>query len=99
MRHLPTTYSKSGYDYALLDRSGDVALFSQALAGRVIAYEVVVVQYHKATVIMGKPVPEREGVPSAEQWGSAGWTLRTPEEAKTKMQTVLAERAEKARAA
>lgn len=99
MRPLPTTYSKSGYDYTLLDRVADVAMFSQALAGRVIAYEVVVVQYHKATVIMGKPVPEREGVPSAEQWGSAGWTLRTPEEARDKMRDVIAERAEKAKAA
>lgn len=99
MRPLPTTFSKSGYDYALLDRSGDVAMFSQALAGRVVAFEVVVVQHHKATVIMGKAVPEREGMPSTEQWGSAGWTLRTPEGAKDKMRDVIAERAEKAKAA
>ena len=53
------------------------------------AYEVIVIRTLPAATIMGKDTPERESCPGNEQWGTSGWTYKTLNEAKIKMQDLL----------
>jgi hypothetical protein len=91
MTPLPQTFRRSGWDYKVLSRDGDVAVLEQTKAGCDTRYEVVVVQRHNGYEIGGKVMPPGEAMPSPEQWGRLGWTLMDRESAFKKSKTVLEE--------
>jgi hypothetical protein len=76
MTTLPPIFRANGFDFTLIKRNGDVALLSKCKPGhRLTHYEVVIVQHRKAvTFPNGKTTPAHEAMPSAEDWGTLGWS-------------------------
>jgi hypothetical protein len=54
----------------LVDRKGNVAIYQ----GPYQDFEVIVIRVAEESVFAGKVVPRREVYPSAEAWGTYGWT-------------------------
>lgn len=74
MKTIPTTFRKNGYDYTLLERVGNVAIYEQAKGNKLFAYEVVKIRVRKAGLQFGKVCPEAERLPADEEWGMYGKT-------------------------
>lgn len=76
MKKLLPTYRKNSYDFALIGREGDIAIYSQSDNGRIIAYEVFEVQKYSGRVIKGQKITASESSPKNEDWGRKGFTYR-----------------------
>jgi len=55
----------------LLERKGNVAIYQGPYPRE---FEVIVIRVAAESVFAGKVVPRREVYPSAEAWGTYGWT-------------------------
>lgn len=88
MEKLVTQYSKSGFDYKLIKRTKNTAVFEQrdSESGNLVAYEVMTIKIRKEQMMFGALVPAGEVVPSAEQWGLMAWTIWKKEDALLKQQ-------------
>lgn len=63
-----------------------MALYTQCKGARLSAYEVIKVQYRKERRLPeGRIMEEGDYYPRSEQWGEAGWSFKTREEADAKM--------------
>ncbi len=78
---LPDFYKKNGYEFKLVSRIGDVAIFEQHSEGSVIAYEVFEVRKQKETQFGDIHYEAKERVPSNEEWGTNAYTVHTIEQA------------------
>lgn len=74
-RPLAKRFRSKGFDYELLDRVGDVALFKQTkpIISRA-SFEVVIVQRHDGYSLAGTHVPPAETMPPTSLWGRLGFT-------------------------
>jgi hypothetical protein len=85
-----TQFTYDGFTFRLIQRAGDIVLFSKSKPTHPReTFEVVVLQQHPARVIFGKAYPARESFPPPESWGSAGWSLTSIDRAKEKFRQVL----------
>jgi hypothetical protein len=82
---IPPTFQLWGCHGRLLQRSGRVVLFEKhndITPGR-LYWEVMIVHVRPKEILpSGALCPRREVLPSTEQWGVAGWSCRTLEEAR-----------------
>lgn len=76
-RKLPEKIRKNGFDYQLIRRIDDVAVYSQSDEGKLVAYEVFEIRKAEAGEFMGKTVEAREKMPSNEEWGNNAFTVHT----------------------
>lgn len=77
MEKLPEKFKFDSYEFTLLKREGDVALFQKinpAHKRDVVHYEVVIIQRWPAQTLRGNAYPEREKMPPSESWGTLGWS-------------------------
>lgn len=74
MAPIPDQYTKHGFTFTLIARRGMVAIYEQAKAGRVWAYEAVRIRRQRAKESMGVSWPAREFLPSDAEWGVYGKT-------------------------
>lgn len=76
MKILELQFKKNGYDHRQIFRQDDIAIYETATpeSGRVIGYEVFIIQKNKSRVIAGRQIDANESTPSNEQWGKFGWT-------------------------
>lgn len=90
MKQLSNNYRKNGYEFNIVQRNGDVAIYSQHSqeTGQIIYYETFIVQKNKERTIAGKLIPSSESSPSNEQWGSEGYTTTNLESALLKAITL-----------
>jgi hypothetical protein len=72
METLKSSLRKNGIDYRLLNRTGRVALFELRLEDEVCGYEVARIIVAKEGEIMGRQYPEREVMPSDDEFGRDG---------------------------
>jgi len=88
---LPDRFRRAGCNYRLLKREGDVALLEQSKPNwSKPAYEVVIVQKHRAkTWPDGRVIEAREAMPPDEAWGEAGWTYSDLPPAEVKFETLI----------
>jgi hypothetical protein len=84
---LDTTFRFNDFNFRLVKRVGDVALFEKRKPTHTRAsFEVVIVQKHPAkTFPNGKYYDARESMPSSESWGTKGWTYSDLENAEAKL--------------
>jgi len=76
-----------GCEFKMVDRSGDIAIYSRTNDAGVVSYEVVVIKTSKKDWIMdGKLVAPagKESYPTSSNWGTLGWTFMTIEKAREK---------------
>jgi hypothetical protein len=91
---LCSEFKHCGYNYRQIKREGNVAIYSQAKGGVVLAYEVIVIRNRPArTWPNGKTTPEHEAYPGNEEWGRFGWTCVTLDRALERFECMVWERA------
>ena len=73
MKRLKNEFKKNDLYYKLLDRTETVALFETSIFGNTVSgYEVCCIIIAPAEIAFGKEYPEREIIPSNEQFGYDG---------------------------
>jgi len=91
MRKIPAQFTKKGFEYRLVSRNGDIAIYEQS-SDTQKWYEVVVIKKIKETEFNmdGRLVvsPPREKYPSDNEWGTLGWTFHTLPDAQVKAEEV-----------
>lgn len=74
-----TGYTVEGYNFKLMNRQGDIALFQQfTFTEMPVAYEIIIVQRNK----------KKEYPPKTEDWGKLGWSFSTLEVALKKFNEI-----------
>ena len=82
MKALANEFRKSGFDFKLLLRDGNVALLRKTKPGFSFeSYEVVRIQRHNGYQIAGIKIPPAEMMPHSELWGTHGWTFTSFDDA------------------
>lgn len=91
MKPLAISYSKNGYNFALVKRVEDVAIYKQTSqeTGRTLAFEVFEIQKNKTKNFGGKIIDPWESIPSNEDWGRLAFTVWSIPKAEEKMQYLL----------
>lgn len=74
METLKTSFGKNELTYTLIKRNDLVALYgvSGTYTKEILHLEVCRIQKRKASTFKGKTIPEREAIPSDEQFGKEG---------------------------
>lgn len=87
---LPAEFKARGFHHRLRRREGDVCIFERKAPHHEEAhFEVIVVQrFEERSFPDGRTCPPKEGYPSAEQWGTQGWTYGTFEDAKRRFNSL-----------
>ena len=88
MTLLPRIVRTGGFELSQILRNGRVAIYRQHWPGSNPdhdSYEVILPQGRK-TNYKGEPVEPYEGYPSAESWGTKGWTFTSLAEAVEKLE-------------
>ena len=88
------TFTKGPWFHTQLVRNGKTAIYERWKEDdrSVVAlhYEVVIFQPPTTTKLPdGRAYTRQESYPPSSQWGRAGWTFRTLEEAQAKFATLL----------
>ena len=82
MKLLPNTFTQGGFDFKVIKRDGQVAMLEKSKNGyHNSMFEVVIIQKHKAKVLFGNTLEDREAMPPDEAWGQFGWTPESRERA------------------
>ena len=83
MHTLPVEWNKGSWTYTQVSREGDVAVYRQKhREGTAVRFEVIVVQHWGEKLLpSGRMREAGEYYPGSSQWGVAGWTFYTLEEA------------------
>ena len=89
MKTLPKQFNKKGFTYKQIKRVGDKAIFEQSKKDQSDrTYEVVKINRHNGYELGGQKIPPGEAYPSTSQWGTAGWTYRSLQEAEAKFKKI-----------
>ena len=86
---LPAELRKNSYDYKLLKREGDIAIYTQSHKGEVIGYEVFKVLWKKGATINGQVIKPGEKFPSDNDFGKTAWACSNLERAELRFQEFL----------
>lgn len=94
MKLIETKFDYDDFTFWLIMRQGDLALFAKTKPNHSRwSFELVVLQKHEArTFPSGKSYPEREAMPTNEQWGESGWTPFSYEHALARFEEKVLER-------
>lgn len=92
MRPLPESFTKDKFSFSLLQRTGNVALFSKSKPhiNRPF-FEVVKVQQSEEHSIAGHLIPASEHLPSSESWGTSAWSYSSLQDAQSKFQSLTSQ--------
>lgn len=81
MKTLPEKLRKNGFDYELVQRDANRAIYKQHVSENCHYWEVFRIRKRKESIFKGKQIPEREIFPSDEDFGYTAWTCMTLERA------------------
>lgn len=87
MKLLPKSFTAGGFNHEQVERSGDVALYRRwKQGGGREHFEVVRIKSHDGLLYPGakERTAPAEYYPSAEKWGTIGWTYPELEAAQRK---------------
>lgn len=80
---IKSNFSKKGFDYSLIKRENDKAIYKQS-RGNVTAYEVILIRRHNGYNLGDVYIEPSETYPSDNEWGVFGFTCTTLEQAETR---------------
>lgn len=84
---IPTIFHRNGYTCRLMQRKGNIVMYSLTKRGK-MSYEVMKVQVQKKdNDLTGRKAGE-EHLPSTSEWGWAGWTFNSLTEAERQFKAV-----------
>lgn len=91
MQTLNQSFRSNGCLFEQVKREGQAAIFALRYAenGPVIGYDTVLIQVEPAGEVFGKPVPERERMPSSSEYGRFGWSFSSLETAGKKFEELV----------
>lgn len=91
MIRLSEKYRKNSYEFELVKRVDDVAIYRQIdpETGKRVAFEIFEVMQKGAWELNGKAYDPKETTPSNEQWGIYGFTVSNIAKAEEKMGILL----------
>lgn len=77
MKQLPKEFTRNGWQFTQLKRSGNVAIYQRNKPdGSQLHLEVIIVQQGSArTLPDGRTIEASEFYPSDAQWGTKAWTF------------------------
>jgi len=78
---LPEKLQKNGFEYTLVERDINRAIYKQHVGENCYYFEVFIIKTRKAGTFKGKPIPEREVFPSDECFGKSAWSCQSYEKA------------------
>src|SRR5207248_11287089 len=88
---LATRFRHGGFDYRLIAREGDAAIYEQSWSGcsnPSVCYEVVRIRRHDGFQIGDRIVEPAEVYPNSEAWGVDAWTVPQKEAAFRKLREI-----------
>ena len=88
MRPLPQHLLKNGFDYTLVNRDANRAIYKQHVTEDCQYFEVFKIKKKKAETFKGKLIPEREVFPSDEDFGKTAWSYKMYEKALLKFNSL-----------
>jgi len=88
MKQIEKSFKKNGYEYKLIARTGMVVLYSMAMDGNVIAYEVHKVRIMPGCKVFNSIVVEHEKLAGNEDFGRYGWSYQHKKNAMTKYKEI-----------
>jgi hypothetical protein len=87
VKKIPQEYSRTGFEYKLVERDGDFAIYS-VMKDSFKNYELVLVRRYKEDNDFVKVKAGDEYLPGPSEWGSYGWTLPTLAACHSKIKTL-----------
>lgn len=84
MRELQRTFTKSGFDFELVQAGEKAFWYLKTQNGKKVAYEVWRKKIHKEREMAGKLIEAGEAFPSDESFGKWAWSYPTFEASKAK---------------
>lgn len=85
---LKENFTKKGFEYKLIKRVGDKAIFEQTKGKKIKLYEVIKIRRHDGYTIAGVTMEPAETYPSDSEWGTFGWTFTNLEKAQEKLESI-----------
>ena len=74
MKTIPDKFSKGGFEYELIKRAANVAIYKQYSQGCLIGLEVVCIRKHKKSYSRMNIIAGNEYLPSSSEWGLYGFS-------------------------
>lgn len=81
-------FKKYGYDFKMIKRTKNKAIFVQTNRSKIYSYEVVIISKHDGFYLGENYIEPSETYPSNSEWGIKGFTYKTLEEAEDKYKTL-----------
>jgi hypothetical protein len=91
---LPIEFQSGGFNYRLIAREGDAAIYEQtwsSCSNPSVCYEVIRIRRREGFEIDGRFVEPAEVYPSSDAWGVDGFTFTDKEAAFAKLREVVAQ--------
>jgi hypothetical protein len=91
MKILEKKFTNKNFSYKQITREDNVAIYEQHLIDPEATnkrYEVIVIKSHDGYEINGNKIAPSEMYPSANHWGTLGWTCLTLEDAQKRFKKV-----------
>lgn len=90
MKKLSEKFDSLGFSFLQIYREDNYAVYERKyIGGENIHYEVIKIQSHNGYEMNGTKYPPSEYYPSANSWGTMGWTCITKEEAYKKIDKIM----------
>jgi hypothetical protein len=83
MQQLKTKFKKNGFNFSMLKRNGDVAIFEKTKPNfKQTFFEVIKIKTYPEIIFPnGIKVTAHECFPASESWGTCGWSFSDRERA------------------
>ena len=89
MKPLPPKLRKNGFDYQLVIREGNVAIYRQEYTENVKYYEVFIIKVKSEQNINGRFYPEREVFPGNSDFGRSAFSYYSLDRAKERFDLLV----------
>lgn len=73
---LKDKFIKNGFNFKLLKREGNKAIFEKKKSKINYCYEVILIDRHDGYTLGDTYIEPAESYPSSSQWGEKGWTFK-----------------------
>jgi len=85
---LKVNFNRKGFEYNLVKRVADKAIYEQLRNGKVVAYEVVRIRRHDGYTLGDVFIEPSEIYPSDNEWGAHGFTCRDLKSAEIRLESL-----------